>query len=142
MGNVQLGRVRGLRGDLLAELRREASEEIPLPSPPAAELDWSTVAEMLDFLSKELVRRQSEQSVALFISRAAERRSSREEDETRRRLTTTELSFPLPELDGFLADLLRQSSVDTAPERARDDVSVSELVHQFLFPLLQRLLRR
>lgn len=153
----QLDEVRTIRGDLLEELRRQVSDDSLLISPTIGvqtdDLESTTVAEMLDFLSKELVRLRCEQTIDLFISLADRDRSERERKETSRReevshISSLEMIEFIPDVDRYLEDLIVQSISDTADEQTRKelqlfiegDFQVSELVDRFLLPLVHRLL--
>ena len=154
----QLDEVRRIRGDLLEELRREVPDDSQLISPTIGvqtdDLESTTVAEMLDFLSKELVRLRCEQTIDLFISLADRDRAERERKETSRReqqvsrISSLETIESIPDVDRYLEDLVLQSISDTADEETRNEIQlllegdfhVSDLVDRFLFPLVHRLL--
>lgn len=100
---IQISHVSEIRHDLLDELRNgltsssvDSTGEIQvdrIPSPRSQIFDYlesETIGDMLDFLSKELVRLQCEQTIHLFVLAADRIRARREAAETGTRMKTIE----------------------------------------------------
>jgi hypothetical protein len=100
---LQISNVREIRQDLLDELRRGLKHDqiSSLTSPDTNQLvsprtqiydylEGATIADMFDFLSKELVRVQCEQTIHLFILLADRYRHQREAVETGARTRSIE----------------------------------------------------
>jgi len=99
---LQISNVRQIRKDLLVELRNGLkhnqissldSHRNQLVSPRTQiynYLEGETIADMLDFLSKELIRLQTEQTIHLFILLADRYRYQREATETGHRTRSIE----------------------------------------------------
>ncbi|CAF3539935.1 unnamed protein product [Rotaria sp. Silwood1] len=142
-------------------------------------LEGATIADMFDFLSKELLRLQSEQIIHLFVLLADRYRYQREATETACRTKSIERQmlenhalqemFSLDsnsDIKSYLEDLILESISNTANEQAKleikqitetlvnltDEINnslsnqsdiemiVSQLVHQILFPTVQKIL--
>lgn len=89
--------MRNIRRDLLEELRQESTDECssmpgdtdkrtqsdhPALNDLVDYVEGATIGDMLDFLSKELIRLQSEQTIHLFACLADRQRCQREATET------------------------------------------------------------
>jgi hypothetical protein len=100
--HLQISNVREIRQDLLHELRTGLQHDQisssdnnrnHLPSPRTQIYDYiegATIADMFDFLSKELLRLQCEQTIHLFILLADRYRYQREAEETGSRTRSIE----------------------------------------------------
>ena len=101
----EISNVQQIRQDLLEELRREVKdEEIPIVDNNVHSdqhlnelhnqvfdyIEGATMGDMLDFLSKELIRLQCEQTIHLFACLADRQRCQREATETGNRTKTNE----------------------------------------------------
>ena len=98
-------------------------------------VESATIGDMLDFLSKELLRLQWEQTIHLFIILADRQRDQREKQETNIRRQTIQRQkleneifqqvFSLSsdiDIETYVRDLILQSVSDTADEQARLDI--------------------
>jgi hypothetical protein len=104
--HLQISNVRYIRQDLLAELRNGLKhDQISSSNSPDNSyrnqlvssrtqiydyLEGATIADMFDFLSKELLRLQCEQTIHLFILLADRYRYQREAEETGSRTRSIE----------------------------------------------------
>lgn len=116
------------------------------------QVEGETISDMFDFLSKEFIRLQCEQTIHLFTCLADRQRCQRQAKETGQRTETIErqkfidqvfeqvkksfvlnqrlMHFSLKmfshecrsEIDTYLEDMILQSISDTADQQARDEI--------------------
>ncbi|CAF1341886.1 unnamed protein product [Adineta ricciae] len=138
----KIANVQHIRKDLLEELRnphrRISSIDLNKDDIETQIYDYvesATIGDMLDFLSKELLRLQWEQTIHLFIILADRQRYEREKQETNIRRQTIQRQkleneifqqvFSLSsdiDIETYVRDLILQSISDTADEQARLDI--------------------
>ncbi|CAF1092902.1 unnamed protein product [Rotaria sordida] len=190
-----ISNIRQIRQDLLDELRNGLKHDQissldntndnnrnRLVSPRTQIYDYlegATIADMFDFLSKELLRLQCEHIIHLFVLLADRYRYQQETTETACRIRSIERQiledhalqemFSLDsncDIKSYLEDLILESITNTANEQAKleikqitetlvnltDEINnslsnqndieiiISQLVHQFLFPTIQKIL--
>ncbi|XP_051471204.1 cilia- and flagella-associated protein 91 [Apus apus] len=112
------------------------------------------LANMLDFLSKELVRLQEERKIHAFVMLAERQRRMREAEESglrqveeRQRQEADELfrqvvKMQQSTIDSYLEDVIRNSMEDTAEEQAREEVQrLAVEVNNIAYEMESRLTR-
>ncbi|UJR38338.1 hypothetical protein I4U23_031008 [Adineta vaga] len=139
----KVANVHRIRKDLLDELRIDFNQKSSSMNMNRNDvetqiydyLEGETIADMLDFLSKELLRLQCEQTIHLFIFLANRQRHECEEKETTTRLQSIQRQkledhifrqlFSLNSdvnIEIYIQDLILQSISNTADEQARLEI--------------------